>query len=408
MLGQKIKGEVGRRGRARDADIAKRKKTLLVEMKNKNKTNEFFDKRFGEYDENVTAEEKMLMRFQHERAKSHQRGAMFQLDDGEDELTHHGQALGDLKGYDRLSEDEDDDEDLSSAANVGRLNFGGFESKPISFDDEVEPDPEKKKTHKEIMMEVVAKSKMHKMERQEVKRKNDEMTEDVDNDLDSIRGLLIEASNAAEAADRLKPRPKQDVYDKTVRELLYEAKGKATDRLKSPQEVAQAEYERLQKLEAARLARMRGEDLDEDGEDGEAGGARKRRLKDSAEYVGASYAPKAAANADSGRMVLKHNDADGTSKVVMQREDGTIIGDEEKGKEASDDDDSDSDDDSDDDSDSDDDDGDGDDDDDGDDNDEEEEEEEVKTSAKASAAVSESRKRRCVQSPHCSMDSLYI
>ena len=43
--------QVGRRGKSRDAAIQHRKKTLLVEMQNRNKSSAFLDKRFGEYDE---------------------------------------------------------------------------------------------------------------------------------------------------------------------------------------------------------------------------------------------------------------------------------------------------------------------------------------------------------------------
>jgi nucleolar protein 14 len=50
VLGQKTKGEKGKRGVARDRGNAIRRSTLLVEHKNKSKTNQFVDRRFGEYD----------------------------------------------------------------------------------------------------------------------------------------------------------------------------------------------------------------------------------------------------------------------------------------------------------------------------------------------------------------------
>lgn len=74
------------------------------------------------------------------------------------------------------------------------------------------------RTHREIMEEVIAKSKMHKLERQEQKRvwlrilyaclrhtghahwgqNTDSMVEKVDEELDAIRGLLAQASHATE------------------------------------------------------------------------------------------------------------------------------------------------------------------------------------------------------------------
>jgi hypothetical protein len=48
--------------------------------------------RFGEYDETMTAEERMLQRFQHERMKRHERSGAFNLPDPEESLTHGGQV----------------------------------------------------------------------------------------------------------------------------------------------------------------------------------------------------------------------------------------------------------------------------------------------------------------------------
>lgn len=44
-----------------------RKKTLLVEYKQRNKANQFIDRRFGEYNDELSVEEKMMQRFTLER-----------------------------------------------------------------------------------------------------------------------------------------------------------------------------------------------------------------------------------------------------------------------------------------------------------------------------------------------------
>lgn len=67
-------------------------------------------------------------------------------------------------------DDEDDEGALLGAANTGRLNFGGFE--PASRngtdgDENGEADPDRPRTRKEIMEEVMMKAKKHKMERQQ-------------------------------------------------------------------------------------------------------------------------------------------------------------------------------------------------------------------------------------------------
>lgn len=77
-------------------------------------------------------------------------------------------------------------------------------------------------------------------------------------------------------------------YDSLVRELATEAKARPTDRMKTLEEIAREERERLQQLEEARLQRMRGEhadfrstsaeaDADDDHVDGM--GSRKKKPK---------------------------------------------------------------------------------------------------------------------------------
>ncbi len=43
--------------------LVQRKKTLLQEYKLRHKTNRFIDRRLGEYEEDMTPEEKMIQRF---------------------------------------------------------------------------------------------------------------------------------------------------------------------------------------------------------------------------------------------------------------------------------------------------------------------------------------------------------
>ena len=53
----------------RPACVLQRKKTLLVEYRQLRKANAFVDRRFGEEDESLTAEEKAIARFQKQRMK---------------------------------------------------------------------------------------------------------------------------------------------------------------------------------------------------------------------------------------------------------------------------------------------------------------------------------------------------
>lgn len=68
------------------------------------------DRRFGEKDPTLTAEERMLERFTKERQRT-AKGSMFNLDDDE-ELTHYGQSLSAVDDFDGAGLGlEDDDED---------------------------------------------------------------------------------------------------------------------------------------------------------------------------------------------------------------------------------------------------------------------------------------------------------
>ena len=49
-----------------------------------------------------------------------------------------------------------------------------------------------------------------------------------------------------------------DDYDRAVRELVFEKRGQPSDRMKSEEEIAREERERLEKLEVSRLAILRG------------------------------------------------------------------------------------------------------------------------------------------------------
>ena len=70
VLGRPTKHERGLPGISRAKALKKRQNTLLLEYKNKFKSNKMIDKRLGEKDPNLTVEGKMEMRFLAEKIKS--------------------------------------------------------------------------------------------------------------------------------------------------------------------------------------------------------------------------------------------------------------------------------------------------------------------------------------------------
>ncbi|CAN0035753.1 unnamed protein product, partial [Heterosigma akashiwo] len=85
VLNRRVKGAERNIANARAKAIERRKKTLLVDYNQQKRTNSFNDRRFGEHDASMSVEEKLLVRFQKERAKRAKKGryTAFGDDDGD-------------------------------------------------------------------------------------------------------------------------------------------------------------------------------------------------------------------------------------------------------------------------------------------------------------------------------------
>lgn len=140
-------------------------------MQRRNKVGGIVDRRFGEDDPNMTLEDKMMERFAREQMKSHKKNTVFDLEGSDDEqeqvtLTHAGKTLFDdddiEAGHDDFDENvsdmESDDERSARKKFLKRLRA---EEEAAGGEGE-DGQPERKKTKKEVMEEVIAKSKAFK------------------------------------------------------------------------------------------------------------------------------------------------------------------------------------------------------------------------------------------------------
>eukprot|EP00798_Chlamydomonas_sp_ICE-L_P032120 gene32120-16639_t len=176
-MGRKVRGATKNIVQAKQEGVTKRKKTLLA--------NSFVDNRFGEQDENLTEEEKAIARFREQRLQQAKARAKmvsgskskFALAEGAEKgeegdeggLTHGGKALEDITEADLNEKLGLDDMDEEMAAELVRqYNFGGGPDAPPGADG-------KPKSKKEVMEEIIAKSKHYKAE----KAKQKEADEDV-------------------------------------------------------------------------------------------------------------------------------------------------------------------------------------------------------------------------------------
>ena len=248
----------------------------------------------------MSLDDKMMARFTREQQK--RKGAsVFDLEGADDEieLTHGGKAI-------RFEAEDDiikEDYDAASVAGSSDGEGGGFlrhkrrrESDAGNAGDEegdagTEHEPERKKSKAEVMKEVIAKSKLHKYERQQAKEDDEDLREELDKELPDIlaalRGHITKppplppsnqpkdvqpndfGMNADRAALLAGTKSREDAdkeYDARVRQLMFDQKAKPVERTKTEEEKAKEEADRLKELEEKRVRRMRGEE-DSESED---------------------------------------------------------------------------------------------------------------------------------------------
>ncbi|XP_004579437.2 nucleolar protein 14 [Ochotona princeps] len=260
VLGRRTRHDVGLPGVSRARALKKRTQTLLKEYKERDKSSVFLDKRFGEYEHSMSAEDKMLRRFALEQQKHHEKKSIYNLNEDE-ELTHYGQSLADIENHnDTVDSDSDTEERGTLSAELTAAHFGGGAGQHHGQEGAEGEQPAK--SRKELIEELIARSKQEKRERQAQREDALELTEKLDQDWKVIRALLARKAPRPEAREPEKPKP--DAYDVMVRELGFEMKAQPSSRMKSEAELAREAQAQLQRLEAERLRRMRGQD----GEDG--------------------------------------------------------------------------------------------------------------------------------------------
>ena len=241
--------------------FAQRKETLLQEYKLRNKNNLFLDKRIGEKDSNLSAEDRMIARFTAERVKGAGKSSIFNL--GEDmNLTHGGAKISEIDKFEDPNSDEDEDMDsLLNKDFVDEAHFGGFMTKS---DEDFKAG--KGNSRKDIIENLIRESKKKKAE----KKRADEEAEEKTTELDSEWKDMLKDIGGRKMLNSIGPNKvfnndddhvsSYDPYDMLVKSLGYEKKeARPSERLKTEDEKLKDEKERLQKLEEDRLRRMRGE-----------------------------------------------------------------------------------------------------------------------------------------------------
>ncbi|OMO93529.1 Nucleolar protein 14 [Corchorus capsularis] len=292
ILGKKRKGEERRIGHARSVAIEKRKKTLLKEYKQSTKSSVFVDKRIGEQNDELGEFEKGIMRSQRERQSKLGKKSKFNLSDGEEDEFDDALGFGSLPEKEdfedeMLSDDDYDDggEGAKRSAILKQINsHGAQDSSEMGL---LEGEDHKHKTKKEVMEEVILKSKYFKAQKAREKEENEQLMDDLDKNFTS----LVQSQALLSLTEPGKMNEQPDSYDKLVNEMVLEMRARPSDRTKTPEEIAREERERLERLEEERQKRMLATDYssDEDGENVEIDSAQRPRAI-SGEDLGDSFA----------------------------------------------------------------------------------------------------------------------
>ncbi|KAH6762950.1 nucleolar-like protein [Perilla frutescens var. hirtella] len=294
ILGKKRKDDERRRvGLSRSLAIQKRQKTLLKEYEQSTKSSTFVDKRIGEQNEGLGEYDKAILRSQHERQLKLKKTSKYNLSDGEDDdLEFPGSGY--IPEWDDFEDDEpldEDEDDLPVGHYKRQVNPYEAEDDPESRSIEEQNRP---KSKKEVMDDLISKSKFFKAQKAKEKEENEEFIDQLDkefaslvqsdallsltqpNKMSALKALVnngISNDNAKkEEAPRIQNKvssqhEKPDHYDKLVGEMALDMRARPSDRTKAPEELAQEEKERLEQLEEERRKRMVAGD-DSSNEDG--------------------------------------------------------------------------------------------------------------------------------------------
>lgn len=263
VVNKNVIGAKGNPGQSKSKSLKKRV-TLATELKQRGRTGEFNDKRFGERNKALSSEDKMMERFSRERARVSKKKAVFNLNDTNEHasdfkstltLTHRGRNLDDMDEFDHSGglDDEDYGYDQQEhyhnldAQTVSESHFGGSNN-GNSNNNTVE------RSRAEIMQEVIAKSKMHKFQRQKMKEENELLCEDLDATFDQITSLTSRPHAVPGA------QPVGDNYNEVVRALSFERRVKPGERVKSEEEIAISEAKKVKTAIEERKKRQLGEE----------------------------------------------------------------------------------------------------------------------------------------------------
>jgi nucleolar protein 14 len=273
ILGKKRKGEERFVSVSRTRAVDKRKNTLEKEYEQSLKSSVFLDKRIGEQNDELGEFDKGIIRSQRQRQLKLAKKSMYNLSDGEEDVYEDG-ALGGSSVKDDfdsglLSDEDLQDDDLEASASK-RL-------KHLNRNREVDAsgEEERRKSKKEVMEEIIMKSKLGRMEKAKQKEEKGKLMDELDKNFKSlVNSEAMESLTKPFVAEE----NTRDPYLLSLNDMSMEIRARPSERTKTPEEIAQKEREKLEALEEERKKRMQETEELSDGDEEIGGEESTKRL----------------------------------------------------------------------------------------------------------------------------------
>lgn len=274
------------------ASLQLRQAQLRASLKSSKKVNSFVDRRIGEY--TMSEEDKLMARLVKERSRRGKRISKYSLDDDGAQLTHKGKSVDAIKTTDHvmLSSDEEDGGDLDAIDT--ELHFGGLtgQQNPYGPSNGRNDLTQVYSQRKNDLDDMIKRRKLMKAQKMQSKEKQEETFESLDEGFKELSQLLQFRDKEKDRMEQLEKKKagklteiEQEMadWDKEMKTYLFERKVKATDRIKTPEEIAKEAADKLHELETRRIARMNGDFEDDEltdiSDDEDKKGKKKRRGK---------------------------------------------------------------------------------------------------------------------------------
>ncbi|CAE5963507.1 unnamed protein product [Arabidopsis arenosa] len=266
ILGKKRKGEERFVSVSRTRAVDKRKNTLQKEYEQSLKASVFLDKRIGEHDDELGEFDKGIIRSQRQRQLKLAKKSMYNLSDGEEDVYEDG-ALGGSSVRDDfdsglLSDEDLQDDDLEASASKRLKHLNRNRQVDASGEEE------RHKSKKEVMEEIIMKSKLGRMEKAKQKEEKGKLMDELDENFKSL-------VNSQAMESLTKPfdveEDTRNPYVLMLNDMAMDIRARPSERTKTPEEIAQKEREKLEALEEERKKRMQETEELSDGDE-EIGG----------------------------------------------------------------------------------------------------------------------------------------